>query len=131
MAQARLGHYRRLARLALQWALEPVDGQYSDPSRPSGMFARQFDPAIIDFRLDVDRILRHALSWPEYVALILVHRDGLTCEEAVAAAAVYDPEWQHGRPDNRIGLIEHQAGLALAQAGIRDIRTYFRPLNRT
>ena len=125
MARERCGHYRQLARLALQWSIEPVDGVYSNPRHPAGLFCRQFDPTVLDFKIDVERILRAGLRWPEYVALVLLHRDGLTCEEAVRAAAAFDPEWQHGRPDNLIALAEHKAGLILTRAGMTDIRAYF------
>jgi hypothetical protein len=103
-------HYRRAAAAVIQIYLELEEGTVGDT----------FDPRLLNFRMDVDRILKRIFSVNERAALLCVHRRGLTAGEAVALACIVTRK----KPAAYIAALESRLGRSLQEYGLLDFQAY-------
>ncbi len=98
VANTNLRHFRQTTRNVLRWYTELEDGiiQTEDGSR--------FDQRILDYRVDVDRVLSK-FHEQEVEVVLLVNRDGLTHAQATTVAGV-----KTDRPDRYVADIEIRMG---------------------
>lgn len=102
--------FRHTAVSVMQLYLEFEDGVM-----PGGVF----DPRILDYRIDIERILEQELSAAELTVLMAVHRDGKTDAEAVAMAGL-DTQ----RPSALVRRIEIRIGKVFERKNFLDFTRY-------
>ena len=112
MAKANLRHYRQVARTVLRWYAELEDGVMQTDTGP------QFDARVLDYRIDVDNVLKK-FHPAEVKAALLITRDGLTHAEAVVAAGL-----SAARPDKLVEDIEIRLGQAFERLRLDEFLQY-------
>jgi hypothetical protein len=101
-----------MARQVFRWYFELEDGriQTNEGSR--------FDPRVLDYRVDVDLVLRR-FPPAEVLAMILITRDGLTHTHALEVAGI-----KTSRPDSVIENIEIRIGQAFERSSLDEFLKY-------
>lgn len=103
-------YFRHTAVSVMQLYLEFEDG-----IMPGGVF----DPRILDYRIDIERILETELTTAERTVLLAVHRDGLSDAEAVHTAGL-DTE----RPSALVRRVEIKIGKVFERKKMLDFTRY-------
>lgn len=112
-----LEHYRNVAVTCLRWVIEPSDGMIRLP----GSHFDLFDQRLLDYQQDFKRAIESELHPNDIEILYLVHRDGLSPEQA-AERVRHDVV---GNAARLVWAIEVRLGLALDWHGLDDVRDYF------
>lgn len=105
---------RHITAVVLRWYYE------CDVGVISCRHGQVFDVRLLNYRVDVERVMAAQLSTAEQHALTFRHRDGLSIRDAVTLAHLHTD-----RPDTLIAAIESRLGRALLREGLNDISTYF------
>lgn len=106
-------YYRQIASQVLLRYCESEDGMFSRNGETL------FEPRMLDYRVDVERVLDRECSSTQKQALLLVHRDGLTMADALRVAGLLVDY-----PSRVFALLEHQVGQAFARRGLDDLEGY-------
>jgi hypothetical protein len=109
-------YYRQATASVLRFYVEFEDGLVQ-----SNNLGPIFDPRVLDYRIDVERILARELSQAECSVLLAIHRDGLSHAAALKVAAI-----TARRPDNFVVDLEVRAGRAFIKHKLLDFLSYFR-----
>ena len=109
-------YYRQVTASVLQFYLEFEDGLLPRER----MRGEYFEPRIIDYRIDVDRVLK---MFPPHdvVILMAVHRDGLAHADALRQAKVVCE-----RPSDYVDQLEVRVGKLLDRKNMLDFLAYIR-----
>jgi hypothetical protein len=111
-------YYRYITACVLQRYYELEDGVVG-PERGLGAGGPTFDPRVLDYRIDVERVLLQ-LTTAQQAVLAGVHRDGLSCADAVRSAGVV----RTVRADDLVLRIEIDLGKKFERAKLMDIEGY-------
>lgn len=84
----------------------------------NGMVGNAFDPRLLNYRMDVERLLTIAMPIG-FQVLQSVHRDGLRHDAACVMAGL-----ESERPDDLVKRLEVDAGRLFERAGLSDIEGY-------
>jgi hypothetical protein len=110
-------YYRQTTASVMQFYVEFADGIL--PGNPYE--GERFDPRVIDYRIDVERILDRELSKQDKSILLALHRDGLTQADALLSAGVAHP-WPHAY----VRDLEVRIGKVLDRQKMFDFLAYLR-----
>lgn len=105
-------YFRKIATTVLRWYTELEDGIIQADSGPT------FDSRILDYRLDVDFVLRR-FAPKEQQLILLIHRDGLTQAQAAQVAG-----FATDRPDEVVRDLEVRMGRAFDRHRLGDFLRY-------
>jgi hypothetical protein len=113
MAKAgRTRYLRQITLSVLRYYIEFEDGVI-----PGGVF----EPRVLDYRIDVERIITAELDPAEHRMLMLVHQAGLTNVDAAAQCGI-----QVKRPDKYLSAIETRLGRVFERRNMLDLLGYLR-----
>jgi hypothetical protein len=82
----------------------------------------RFEPRVIDYRIDIERILNRELTKQEQLVLFAVHRDGLTHSDAIRYARLEMPV----NPYAFVSSLEIRLGKSLEKKKMLDLLAYLR-----
>lgn len=97
-----------MAASVLRWYFELEDGYIPTADGP------RFDPRVLDYRVDVDLVLRK-FHPAETLAITLLHRDGFTAEQALQVAGLNVPSLED---------VEIRMGAAFERRGLDEFLKY-------
>jgi predicted SpoU family rRNA methylase len=83
---------------------------------------RSFDPRLIDYRIDVQRLMDRELSVADQDVLMAIHRDGLTHADALAAAHITTTL----QPYSYVAALETRMGRLFERKKMLDLVGYLR-----
>jgi hypothetical protein len=106
-------YYRTIATQVLLRYCESEDGMLTDNGET------RFESRMLDYRVDVDRVLEKECTLAERQVLLLVHRDGLTMADAIRVAGLMVPH-----PSRVVALLEHRVGQAFVRRKLNDLEGY-------
>lgn len=101
-------YYRSVAATVLQ--------RYAEVE--SGMVGQEFDPRLLDYRIDVERILVF-MSMATLLVLTAIYCEGVPRDQACAMAGV-----ETNRPDEIVRGYEAEAGRRFEKAGLSNMEAY-------
>lgn len=113
MAFSQERYYRQITSAVIGYCLELETGVVVVES-----IGRIFAPELIHYKIDVERALKQ-FSAAEQKALLLVHRDGLSFEDAVSLAGIKD-----GHPKAVIVGLEVRVGRLFERLKLNDLIGY-------
>lgn len=107
----------------MRWIAEFREGTISTPD------TRVFDHRLLDYRIDVLRLMERKLHEFERIILNGVHVDGMSTREAVRRAAALGGQFErlaHMEPDMVVAKVEAKMGRIVEQTGMSNILSYLR-----
>lgn len=112
MGRQETRYYRKITETVLRWYNELDGGIVQTDTGPV------FDTRVVDYRMDVDRILDR-LAEQERAMLMLIHRDGCTHAEAAQGVGI-----SAQRPDVLVEEIETRIGRVFDRYRLDDFLRY-------
>lgn len=101
----------------MQFYLEFEDGLL--PRTP--MRGEYFEPRIIDYRIDIERVMLATLSKDDVSVIFAVHRDGLTHSDSLASVGIQD-----ANANRYVAALEVKLGKAFERKNLLDFLQYIR-----
>lgn len=111
-------YYRSITANVLQRYFELEDGVVGPERGLRGSGERAFDPRVLNYRLDVERIVKRVQPC-DVVLMTAIHRDGLTAAAAAKCAGLLVK-----RPDDYVMRLEVALGKAFERAKMTDLSVY-------
>jgi hypothetical protein len=113
-------YFRQVTASVLQFYVEFEDGMLPRNTMMDLSRGEYFEPRIIDYRIDIERVLK-TLGDDNVSVIMAVHRDGLTHGDAMLSAGM-DP----ASANRYVAALEVKLGKAFERKNLLDFLQYIR-----